>query len=90
MCSCQDDMSHKNANRFITLKLKITRDLLKNMGSRMSKAAVPQVHRSRHSGKERLMWSKLEWIEVAGAIIVDLHCLRLKILDGETNRVKFK
>ena len=83
-------MSHKNADRFITLKLKITRDLLKNMGSRMSKAVVPQVHRSRHSGKERLMCSKLEWIEVAGAVIADLHRLCLKILDGETDRVKFK
>ena len=35
------------------------------------------------------MWCKPEWVEVVGAATSGLHCLRSRILDGETSRVKF-
>ena len=40
-------------------------------------------------GEQGLVRCKPERVEVAGAPTAGLHCLSVRILDGETTRVKF-
>ena len=50
---------------------------------------MPEIHRSMGCGEQGLVRCKPERVEVAGAPAAGLHCLSVRILDGETIGVKF-